>query len=1728
MSEYEEIISQQQDILMIISKTQINTKKCPKVRLTQGYIKTRLEGLESNWRTFRENHLNILKATQKVERSTIDYFSEELYEQCEDIYVNLVADLEDELLKLTKPAPEHSENSHQLEQECNTSNHASHFKLPAINIPTFSGDYNDWNSFHDLFVSLIHQNHSLSDVQKLHYLKTSITGEAEQLLKNVQITNANYDKAWCTLKKRFDNKRLIVHNILHRLVAQKKLQIESAKSLKSLLDITMECLNSLKNLDVSTDSWDPLIVFLITQKFDNDSLRQWEEELSQLESSELPTIAMLEKFLSKRFKVLEMIQNNAAKPVTIKEPMKSKAFHISSEIKCPFCSFGHRLFTCKEFSKLDVSKRYEFVKDKLLCFNCLAPGHSVMLCKQSTSCRRCGKKHHSLLHLSSPLGPSSKTETSSNPTESKNIEPTITSHLATRGQMTLMATALVHVKLGNQVHLLRALVDPCSQESFITESAAQRLQLRRSPIRGHVSGVGQMTTPIKHVAELEIESRLNAAIKLSLSAYVVKKITSITPLKRVNIENLTHLQGLSFADPTFHSPGQIDLLLGANVYTEVLIDGVIKGPPGLPIAQNTHLGWILTGNAEVGDEGKTSSSNIITLHLNVELDNMLRKFWEIEDIASERHSQNSEQSKAEKIYEETVTRGADGRYTVRLPFKTEPAILPTGSREIASRRLSSLEKRLSKDPQLYKEYDNVLQEYLTLNHMELIVHDTPEQRAKAVYLPHHAIVKLDRQTTKVRVVFDASAKGFNGVSLNDQLLVGPPLQEELRDIIMRWRKHKVAFTGDIVKMYRQVRLHSEDADYHRILWRSSPQEPVEEYRLLTVTFGTASAPYLAIKTLKQIAQDEECNYGSSIADIVRQDFYVDDVLTGKDTDSDAIDAQKKLTEMLKSAGFELQKFASNSHTFEEALEPEQRALKSSVNIDKSESIKTLGVIWHVREDKLTVKNKFHEPHCKDTVTKRTVLREIASLFDPLGWLSPAIITAKIFMQKLWLHGKDWDEIVPSQLKDEWLKYRSELPALSKFSIQRWIHTSQDQKVLELHGFSDASMAAYAAVVYARVVLPNEEVKVSLITSKTKVAPLKQVSLPRLELCAASLLCKLLNQVAAAMRVKKQHIFAWSDSMIVLAWINGDPSRWKPFIKNRVVEITESYESHHWFYVNTKENPADFASRGIAPSQLLETEMWWKGPAFLSYSEISAIKPEVPETEEEKRKSVKCCHVISEEDFKLTLLKRYSSLSKLVRVVSYCRRWLLSLKKNKDKRKDLPEYVTYVERNESLTCCIKISQSIEFREELESLKKKGSVKRTSHLLSLTPFLDDQGVLRVGGRLKHAESRLVEKHPIIIGTQNLLLPLILREAHSATLHGGPQMMSYYLRSRYWLIRSTNTIKRFVRSCMICAKLSAKPSTQLMGNLPAVRVKPTRPFLISGVDFAGPINCRMSKGRGSKSFKSYICLFVCMSTKAVHIELVSDMTTDAFIAAFKRFVSRRGHCVEIWSDNGTSFVGAEKKLLHMWKQGKSQIPNELAKSLDDTGTKWRFIPPGAPNFGGLWEAGVKSTKFHLKRIIGDAMLTFEELTTLLTQIEACLNSRPLSKLSDHPNDLEPLTPGHFLVGGPLLTVPDIDLTNQNINRLTRWQLTQRLLQDFWKRWQKEYLSSLQQRSKWNHQSKDFSIGQLVLIKDPRLPPAEWIMGRIVQGYPGSDHLTRTYDIQTKSGIFRRSITKICPLPN
>lgn len=301
------------------------------------------------------------------------------------------------------------------------------------------------------------------------------------------------------------------------------------------------------------------------------------------------------------------------------------------------------------------------------------------------------------------------------------------------------------------------------------------------------------------------------------------------------------------------------------------------------------------------------------------------------------------------------------------------------------------------------------------------------------------------------------------------------------------------------------------------------------------------------------------------------------------------------------------------------------------------------------------------------------------------------------------------------------------------------------------------------------------------------------------------------------------------------------------------------------------------------------------------------------------------------------------------------------------------------------------------------------------------------------------------------------------------------------------------------------------------------PARPFLRSGVDYAGPINVRTTKGRGHRSYKGYICLFVCMVTRALHLEAVSDMSTQTFLSAFRRFVSRRGHCAKLWSDNGTTFVGASREL-----QQLTAIQSSLAEHLEANGTEWHFIPPHSPNFGGLWEAGVKSTKFHLKRVIGEATLTFEELTTLLSQVEACLNSRPMCTIKvDDPGEPLPLTPGHFLIGEPLVNVPDHKYENSNINYLSRWQFIQRMLQSFWRRWSHEYLVTLTRRYKWSSQVAEPKIGDIVLVKEDDLPPSRWLMGRILQKHPGDDNITRVVTLRTKSSTIKRPTSKICILP-
>ncbi|XP_047538585.1 uncharacterized protein LOC125072117 [Vanessa atalanta] len=874
------------------------------------------------------------------------------------------------------------------------------------------------------------------------------------------------------------------------------------------------------------------------------------------------------------------------------------------------------------FRKETVESRRKFVYDNNVCFNCLGSNHSAKECRTPVRCSICKRTHHSLLHpKDANSSEENKTECVVNSSEgattsSSNASPSsfMMSCVAAgkKQQQVLLATALVKAicRNGNE-YSIRALLDQGSQASFVTESTVQYLGLKKTVFTSHIAGLGGNKVIVsKTMVTMEIKSRYKPDFKILINAHVVKNITSLLPTRRVEAKEWQELKGLMLADPEYFNSNHIDLLLGADVYGVILQEGMKKNPEGTLIAQATSLGWILSGTVSCNIK---PSSRISVMHC-CESEDLLKKFWELEsDVPKQKSSMLTEEERlCEQLFTQTTKRDPSGRYIVRLPFKNGyPEV--TGSRDIAEKRLKSLEVKFSKDPILKTKYHEVISEYLKLDHMEEV---PPEDinDLRAIYLPHHAVVRNDKETTKVRIVYDASCKGKNNLSLNDQLLVGPTLQPELRHIIMQWRCSPICMSADIVKMYRQVKVERQDADCQRILWRNNKNEPIKYYRHTRVTFGTSSAPYLAVKALQQVAHDHSADYPLAV-ERVFNDFYVDDLMTGVQTCEEGKQVFVEMNELLGKAGFSRQKWNSNDDSLVMEMnqkENRENDIKEEIKIKENEITKILGLTWNRSDD--TFRYAVSLPHLQKPVTKRKIISDISRLYDPLGWVGPSLIIAKVMIQKLWLAGLDWDEEIPENLLQEWLTYREEQIVLGNIRLPRWVGTKSNDNLVELHGFCDASKTAYAAAVYVRVIDSEGKVNTSLVTAKTKVAPVKQVSIPRLELCGAVLPTRLIIEVARVMKIEKHNLHAWTDSTIVLAWLNSHPSRWNVFVANRVSEILSSLDPQTWCYVTSKENPADYASRGMKPPDLVNNELWFRGPKLITCESIIYHKPKELETE----------------------------------------------------------------------------------------------------------------------------------------------------------------------------------------------------------------------------------------------------------------------------------------------------------------------------------------------------------------------------------------------------------------------------------------------------------------------------------------------------------------------------------
>lgn len=490
--------------------------------------------------------------------------------------------------------------------------------------------------------------------------------------------------------------------------------------------------------------------------------------------------------------------------------------------------------------------------------------------------------------------------------------------------------------------------------------------------------------------------------------------------------------------------------------------------------------------------------------------------------------------------------------------------------------------------------------------------------------------------------------------------------------------------------------------------------------------------------------------------------------------------------------------------------------------------------------------------------------------------------------------------------------------------------------------------------------------------------------------------------------------------------------------------------------------------------------------------------------------------------------RISSWPKLLRVTAYCKRFINRFvnkysKGTEFKNEKESNFLSSMEIEGSRLFWIKLLQKEFFSKEINQLNQ-GLKLLNSPIKNLVPFIDKMGILRLVGRLQNAPISFNEKDPFILPNHRISR-LIISHTHSRTLHGGTQLTLHTLRQNYWVLNGRSIVKSIIRECVTCVKQRAVTSQQLMGSLPDFKVTPSRPFMHTGIDYAGPYDLLVGFGRGSKTRKAWIALFVCCVTRAIHLELVSDYSSEEFRSAYERFTSRRGVPAHLYSDNAKNFVGASNELENYLLELGQNV--ELCNDLITRGTEWNFIPPSAPHFGGLWEAGVKSVKHHLRRVVGLLKFNFEEFYTILTRIEAALNSRPISPLSDDSEDFSYLTPGHFLVGSSINSVHEPSLEFIPENRLSRWQRVQRVTQLFWRKWTIDYVQVLQKRYKWFDRLPNLELGDVVLIRQDNLPPTKWKLGRIIKCYLGKDDLVRGVRVRTADSEFDRPIAKLCLLP-
>ncbi|XP_045777259.1 uncharacterized protein LOC123875465 [Maniola jurtina] len=1238
--------------------------------------------------------------------------------------------------------------------------------------------------------------------------------------------------------------------------------------------------------------------------------------------------------------------------------------------------------------------------------------------------------------------------------------------------------------------LCRILMDCGSQRSYITERIAKDLNL---PVEEQ-NNLSIFTFGAQKPKEIEsplVKVRLVTQSKAirTVCANVVPSISQGVPHPEKDLLDCKIKENYILADNGTLSD-RVDILLGNDYYYTIMSTKKVRIAEDLYLIES-EFGWMLSG--KISENNNTveqlsvltycqSSCEVRLNQPDPPLDNGdLKRLWDLESIGITDSPKLSRDEEAIKHFNET-TEYRDNRYYISWPWNDYPTDLPSNF-GLAFGRLVSLVKR--SDSETLTIYDQTLREQLE-NEIIEEVPNTEEKDHPIHYIPFHGVLTPGKP---LRIVYDASAKTKDNKSLNQYLYCGPLLLEDLTGLLIKFRCYKVGITADVEKAFLQIGLKEQDRDVTRFLWLKDTKKPVTKDNLLylrftRVPFGIISSPFILNATIKHHLMNAKNKSVRKLAN----DIYVDNVVTGANTAKEVEELYRNSKEAFQEISMNLRQWSSNSTDF----------MQQIPDCCPEEIVKVLGLDWHIKDDTLHLRtNKI----INNANTKRGILKSVASYFDPCGFIVPTLLAAKILLQDLWKMKIKWDSPLPKDIVEKWKDIQEDLEGVKEISLARCYMKNPQCNDFEIHCFTDSSTRAYAAVVY---IVGNDQK--SFVIGKSRLVPIKDqenLKIPRLELLGVLIGSRLIQYVLKFIDFNITKQILWTDSQIVIDWINSTKLL-TPFVARRINEIKQN-KNLIVKYVPSELNPADVATRSTSAKE--DQEKWLNGPNFLL---------EKPDSWSGK--------------FNIDTFLVGEGLTKTSDTQSCSQTEVEGQMNTNEVQEQVPEVIELEDsiddnrqdniskEQEVETECLDNSINEIKKIQAEYFKEEVNGKETSLSRNLGVFKDVDGILRCKGRLQYAEWSFDKRYPILIPKGCDFTDKIIRKTHEKNYHVGVNHTLSLIRQKYWIPQGKREVRKKLEKCPRCVKHGGGPfKAPHIPALPHERVNYSKPFTFTGIDYLGPV---LVKTEGGTS-KRWICLLTCLAVRAVHLEVVDDLSAEEGLLALRRMIATRGVPTLITSDNALHF-----KLIADIVSNAYCVKNKI---------KWRFIPELAPWYGGFYERLVGLVKHCMRRTLQKHLLKDNQLATIVKEIEAIINTRPLTAVDSELEHV--LTPADFLQMDRCISVEtasdNIPLqgTSTKTNLVQGWRRARILLEEFKEMFSNRYLPSLRER--YSHSLKQPRVtsklipkeGQLVQLKGDKNREG-WKVGKIVSLIKSSDGLTRVAQVKVGDTIFTRSIAHLYPL--